>query len=107
MKSTQLDFGTLIKRATNMVEIESIILTEVGNKYMSLFADTERKFVRANESQEDWVKAVNDKYKHEANDERLVLFTMIPDRFHKTFMYKKLSHNLVERTKKLMALSLR
>lgn len=92
-----MNLTNLINTAKNMVEIESIILSEVSRKYMNLFAQTERKFDRTKESQHDWLKAVDVKYKLQAERERKQLFSIIPERFHKSQMYLNLKERLTYR----------
>jgi hypothetical protein len=85
------NLSDLIMIASNMVEIEALIFGEVWNKYTLLFCATDRKFNRANETQQEWVVAIDEKYGHQANAERIDLFLSIPSRFHKTELYKKLA----------------
>ena len=91
------NFTSLINNAKNMMEIESVILTEVSNKYMNLFAETERKFNREKESQKEWMDAVLNKYATEAKRERLQLFSIINERFYNTEMYLNLKDRLTYR----------
>ena len=89
-----------------MVEVESVILTEISNKYMNLFAENDRKFIRANESQQNWVDAVVKKYSEDMTSERLHLFSIINERFHKTAFYlrlkKRLTYNVVKPNNSLL-----
>lgn len=86
-----------ITNAKNMVEIESIILTSVSDKYLNLFAETDRKFNRSLESQEDWVKAAWVKYNEDAKRDRLHLFSLIDNRFFRTSKYLQLKERLTVR----------
>lgn len=80
-----------IKSASNMVAIESIILTDVSAKFMQLFADTERKHNSAKESQQDWINAVWAKYGEQSKIERRYLFNEIPERFKVSLKYEVLN----------------
>lgn len=78
-----------ILRAHNMLEIEFGIY-EVWYEYSEKFAKTHRPFVRARETQQDWISAVVKTYGAEMTAERNRLFALIPERFKKTIMYNQL-----------------
>lgn len=86
MKTTE----QLIMSANNMVEITEIIMPDVFFQFANKFG----KFNRENNFQQSYIDEVNSKYADEMKAERRRLFALIPDRFHKTNMYKKLEKRL-------------
>lgn len=84
------DLKLAVQLAKTMIEVEGIIFTEVSNKWMKLFAVTERKFNIENETQEKFINDLNEKYGTQAMEDRIELIKLIPEKLHKTEMYKKL-----------------
>lgn len=80
-----------IQVAANMVDISLIIMQDVFYDYCKKFADEYRPFNRTKESQENWTKSLFDTYGNQIKEDREFLFKSIPNRFHKTIIYKKLS----------------
>jgi hypothetical protein len=83
-----------VEKSTNMVEISKIILSDIWADYSVLFANNYRPFVRSNETQDNWIKSVNDTYFNNIKSDRINLFNSIPERFKLTKMYKELSKKL-------------
>lgn len=79
-----------IQNSSNMVAISQTILTSVWAEFSVKFASIHRPFVRAKESQESWVAAVNMTYGNDIKTERKKLFSLVPERFFITRLYKEL-----------------
>ena len=77
-----------------MVGISQIILADVWAEYAALYAKQNRPFIRANETQQEWIDAVNAKFADKIKEEKNRLFSLIPERFIKTFMYQDLKNKL-------------
>jgi hypothetical protein len=80
-----------IQKSNNMVAISQIILSDVWAEYSVKFAKEHRPFVRANESHQIWVEAVNSAYANDIAKIRKSLFNCIPLRFRITRMYGELN----------------
>jgi len=85
-----------IQKCSNMVDISSIILSDVWVHYSVKFAKEYRPFVRDNEQQQDWVNAVNSTLGEQIKAERVNLFKTIPPRFDKTRIYNELKNKIAK-----------
>ena len=85
-----------IQKSSNMVDISSIILSDVWADYSVKFAKEYRPFVRANEQQQEWVNAVNSTFGEQIKAERINLFKTIPSRFEKTRIYNELKTKIAK-----------
>ena len=79
-----------IKKESNMVGISNIIDSGVFYHFAERFGKEVRKFNRNNETQENWIKSMNEHFSKEMQDFRAILLSNIPSRFKQTTMYKKL-----------------
>lgn len=78
----------MVKNAHNMVDIESVILTEVYNRHSCTFAKhVERPTIS---TQKQWTNSVNYHLAIIIKYDRDFLFNLIPERFKKVAMYERL-----------------
>ncbi len=78
----------IVKNAHNMVDIESVILTEVYNRHSYTFAKhVERPAVA---TQKQWTNSVHYHFAIIMKYDRDFLFNLIPERFKKVAMYQRL-----------------
>jgi hypothetical protein len=79
-----------IENASNMMDIQGYIYSDVYYKYCSKFAEEGNPFNRSKETQENWHQRLMARFGNEMKQERIDLFNLIPSRFEKCFMYKKM-----------------
>lgn len=77
-----------------MVAISQTILSDVWADYSVKFANEYRPFIRANETQENWINEVNRTFGADIKHERKRLFSSIPERFFVTRLYKELKSKI-------------
>ena len=83
-----------IKNASNMMDIKCIIYSDTFYKYCRKFAEEGNAFNRSKETQENWYNRLITRFGKELKQERIELFNLIPSRFNKTLMYKKMECEL-------------
>jgi hypothetical protein len=83
-----------ITNSKNMVEVTQIVLTDVWAQFALKFKEEVRPFIRAKETQENWIKSVNETFGVEMYAERKRLFKLIPSQLEITNMYKELDNRL-------------